>query len=122
MDVIITWEQIAIIAFLFVVAFASTLSRAIRDGDRRSNLRLFGLGCTSGFLGIGLYCVGCDYVAGIIGPSANLFWVGVAAFIGFTSQQQDKIGGSLFTAIIDKVLGGTIAVLTTLTKKQDNDK
>ena len=117
---VITTEQIAIIALLFVVAFASTISRAFRDGDRRSNLRLFGLGSTSGFLGVGLYCIGCDYVAGIVGPSANLFWVGVAAFVGFTAQQQDKIGGSVFTAIIDKVLGGTIAVLTTLTKKQDD--
>jgi predicted metal-binding membrane protein len=118
---VITTEQIAIIAFLFVVAFASTLSRAIRDGDRRSRLRLFGLGCTSGFLGIGLYCIGCDYVSSIIGPSANLFWIGVAALVGFTSQQQDKIGGSLFTAIIEKVLGGTIAVLTILNKKKDDE-
>jgi predicted metal-binding membrane protein len=119
---VITWEQIAVIAMLFVVACASTLSRAIRDGDRRSRLRLFGLGCTSGFLAVGLYCVGSDYASSAVGISSNLFWIGVAAFVGFTAQQQDKIGGSIFTTIVNRVLGGTVVVLSSMIKKQDDDK
>lgn len=121
---VVTAEETALIAITFVVALASTLSRAVRDGDRRSNLRMFGLGCTSGFLAVGLYCIGNDYISRIIGSGANLFWIGVAAFIGFTAKQQDKIGGSMVNAIINKMLGGTIAALSavaTLTKKQDDD-
>lgn len=122
---VVTAEETALIAITFIVAFASTLSRAIRDGDRRSNLRMLGLGTTSGFLAVGLYCIGADYSRRALGSGANLFWIGVAAFIGFTAQQQDKIGGSMVNAIISKVLGGAIAALSavaTLTKKQDDDK
>jgi hypothetical protein len=114
-------EQIATIAVLLVVAFASTITSAFRDGDRRSNLRLFGLGAQGGFLAVGLYCIGFDYVSSLGFPSPNLLFIGLASLIGFTAKQQDKIGGSIFTSVMNKILGGTIAVLTTLNKKQDDD-
>lgn len=122
---IIKTQEVALIVIVFLVAGASTLSRAIRDGDRRSGLRLFGLGCTSGFLGIGLYCVGSAYLYRIIGPGSNLVWIGVAAFIGFTAKNQDKIGSELFVAIVNKLLGGTIAALSALnsmTKKKADEE
>ena len=115
---VITTQQIAIIAIVFVVAFASTASLAIRDGDRRSHLRLFGLGCTSGFFGVGLYCIGDVYIARYLGAGSNLFWIGVASFIGFTAQYQDKLTGELFTALLSKIVGGAITILSTL-KKDD---
>ena len=115
---VITTQQIALIAIVWVVAFASTAVRALRDGDRRSYLRLFGLGSTSGFFGVGLYCVGDVYIAGYLGPGGNLFWIGVASFLGFTATYQDKIGGEIFTALLSKILGGTIAILSAM-KKDD---
>jgi hypothetical protein len=119
---VITKEEIAVIAVLFVVSLASTLSRTIRDGDRRSHIRLLGLGFTSGFLVVGLYCVGCVYVRGLFGAGANLFWIGVASLIGFTAHMQDKIGAELIAAMFNKILGGTIAILSSFQKKNDNDK
>lgn len=115
---VITTQQIALIAIVFVVAFASTAVRALRDGDRRSYLRLFGLGSTSGFFGVGLYCIGDVYIARYLGPGSNLFWIGVASFIGFTATQQDKISGDILTAVLSKMLGGTIMILSAL-KKDD---
>lgn len=115
---VITTQQIALIAILFVVAFASTAVRALRDGDRRGHLRLFGLGSTSGFFCVGLYCVGDVYIAGYLGPGANLFWIGIASFVGFTALQQDKIGGEIFSAVLSKLLGGAITILSAL-KKDD---
>ena len=121
-----TTEQIAVIAMLFVVSCASTLSLAIRDGDRRSRLRLFGLGSTSGFLVVGLYCVGVDYVArlGLISP--NLFWIGVASFVGFTAPYQDRIGAKLFEFATTKALGAAIITLQSIQglskPKDDNSK
>lgn len=122
---VIKTEQIALIAIVFVVAFASTLSRAIRDGDRRSHVRLFGLGLTSGFLGMGLYCVGSPYIDRSLGSSANLLWIGIAAFIGFTAQYQDKLGGKLFEFAVNKALGATIITLQSiqsLAKPKDEEK
>lgn len=120
---VITSEQTAIIAIVFVVACASTLSRSLRDGDRRNRIRLFGLGTTSGFLGVGLYCVGSDYVSKSFGVGGNLLWIGLAAFLGFTAQYQDKIGSQLFITVVNRTLGVTITALSamaTLTKpKQD---
>lgn len=121
---VVTTEEIALIAIVFVVAFASTLSRAVRDGDRRSNYRLLGLGATSGFLGVGLYCIGSSYVVRIAGTSGNLLWIGIAALIGFTAPYQDKIGGEMFVWIVNKTLGGTIAALSaiaTMTKPKDDE-
>ena len=115
---VITTQQIALIAIVFVVAFASTAVRALRDGDRRSYLRLFGLGSTSGFFGVGLYCIGDVYIAGALGPGSNLFWIGVASFIGFTAMYQDKLGGEIFTAVLNKALGGAVTILSAL-KKDD---
>ena len=121
---VISKEQTALIAITFVVAFASTLSRSIRDGDRRSNWRLFGLGCTSGFLGVGLYCVGSPYLSGLLGSAANLVWIGISALVGFTAPYQDKIGADLFVAAVNKVLGGTVATLQamqSLVKKKEDE-
>lgn len=121
---VVTKEEIALIAIVFVVAFASTLSRAVRDGDRRGRFRLFGLGATSGFFGMGLYCIGSGYVSRAFGSGANLIWIGVAAFVGFMAKYQDKIGSELFVRIVNRTLGGTIAALSsiaTITKQPEND-
>ena len=123
---VISTEQIALIAITFVVAFASTLSRSLRDGDRRSRGRLLGLGCTSGFLGVGLYCLGSPYLSGVLGGSANLIWIGLAALVGFTAPYQDKIGSDLFVGFINKTLGMTIVSLSAIkaitTKSEDSKK
>jgi hypothetical protein len=115
---VITTEQIAIIVAVFVVAFASTVSRAIRDGDRRSSLRVFGLGSTAGFLGMGLYCVGAGSVANLLGAYGNLFWIGIAALLGFSAPYQDKLGGDLLGVITNKLIGGLITFLSAF-KKDD---
>jgi len=117
--VIITKEQTALIAVVFLVAFASTLSKSFRDGDRRNNIRLLGLGFTSGFFAIGFYCIGFDYINRIFGAGANLFWIGFASFIGFTAHLQDQIGSNAFRVIANKLLGRVVVVLSSLIKKDD---
>ena len=119
MHVIITKEQTALIAVVFLVAFASTMSRSLRDGDRRSLVRRLGLGFTSGFFAIGFYCIGSDYISRLLGAGANLFWIGFASFIGFTAHLQDQIGSNAFRVIVNKLLGRVVVVLSSLIKKDD---
>lgn len=99
---VITTQEIAFFAGLWVVAFASTIARAVRDGDSGNVFRSIGLGATAGFLTLGV--VGCWVDRGPDGfDSSNpWFWIGVASLIGGAGKEQDKIREFVWNRITGK--------------------
>ena len=87
----ITTQEVVFFASLWLVAFASTIARAVRDGDTSNFFRHIGLGATSGFLAVGI--CGCWVDSGASGDPrvSPWFWIGVASFIGGSIKEQDKI-------------------------------
>lgn len=98
----ITTQEIAFFALLWVVAFSSTIARAVRDGDTGNVLRCIGLGATAGFLALGV--CGCWLDRGADGlASANpWFWIGVSALIGGAGKEQDKAREFIWNRVFGK--------------------
>jgi hypothetical protein len=98
----ITTQEIAFFAFVWSVAFASTIARAIRDGDTGSVFRSVGLGATAGFLALGI--VGCWLDRGTNG-FANTnpwFWIGISSLIGGLGKEQDRLRVMVWEKIFGK--------------------
>ena len=99
----ITTEGITFFAFLWAVAFASTVARAIRDGDSSSWLRCAGLGATAGFLAVGIVAVWIDRRPGGVDTANSWFWVGIASLIGGLGKEQDKVRGVLWGMLVQSL-------------------
>lgn len=87
----ITTSEIAMFALIWAMAFASTIARAVRDGDSRSLGRCAGLGCTAGFLAVGIVAVWIDRGPNGIDLSNPWFWIGLSALIGGLGKEQDRL-------------------------------
>lgn len=88
----ITTEGITFFAAVWLVAFASTIARAVSDAERGGLLRCAGLGATAGFLSVGVIAV-CFHSGADSGGFAADFWtsVGIASLIGGLGKEQDKV-------------------------------
>jgi hypothetical protein len=106
---VITTQEIAFFALCWVVAFASTVARSIRDGDGGGVLRCIGLGATAGFLALGI--IGCwlDRGPDGIGYFNPWFYIGLASLIGGLGKEQDALRVRIWNLI-------------TKTRFSDNDK
>lgn len=91
-------EQIGIYTICWLVAFCASLSRSARDADGVSMLRCFGLGSTSGFFAVGTIGIGW----GDPSSASPMFILGLAAFIGLLSKEQDAYI-KMFFAKVSKI-------------------
>ena len=78
-----------------MVAFLASISRSARDADGISLLRCFGLGSTSGFFAVGTVGIGW----GDPSTASPMFLLGLAAFIGLLSKEQDQYIKLFFTKV-----------------------
>lgn len=85
-------EGITLFTAVWLVAFASTIARAVSDAERGGLLRCAGLGATAGFLSVGVIAI-CFHGGASSGGVAADFWtsVGIASLIGGLGKEQDKI-------------------------------
>ncbi len=91
-------EQIGIYTVCWMVAFCASISRSARDADGVSMLRCFGLGSTSGFFAVGTVGIGWGDPSG----ASPMFLLGISAFIGLLSKEQDTYI-KLFFAKVSKI-------------------
>lgn len=91
------YHELVFWAAVWVVAFLASLSRSARDADGNGVIRCIGLGSTSGFFALGITCFWCGRGDG----AATWSWpaLGVAAFVGLLSREQDKYVRSFFAKI-----------------------
>lgn len=96
-------EGITLFTAVWLMAFASTVARAIRDGDRSGWLRCAGLGCTAGFLAVGVVGVCVDRGPNGVASAGFWFWVAVASLIGGLGKEQDQIRILVWNALIQTI-------------------
>lgn len=100
----VTTEEYYLLLFVFAIAFAATILRAIRDGDRRSYIRVGGLGGTAGFLAVGVVCVLLSVLGDWMGRTSTLLCIGAAALIGGLGKEQDKIREMVWSALVAGIM------------------
>lgn len=93
-------EGFTLFTSVWVVAFASTVARAVRDGDRSGWVRCAGLGCTAGFLAVGVVAIWAGRNANG-GIDADYWYsVGLASLIGCLGKEQDKVRSLAWNMVV----------------------
>jgi hypothetical protein len=88
-------EEAGIYAICWMVAFFASLSRSARDADAISIVRVLGLGSSSGFFAIGTV----GLVWGDLSDTSPMYLLGVSAFIGLVSKEQDQYVKAMFSRV-----------------------
>lgn len=106
----ITTQEIVFYGLVWVVAFAASLFRAIRDGESGSAGHGCALGVTAGFVSFGVVSIWVNSNS----SSVNLpwYWIGVSALIGLLGKEQDR----LMRIVIQSVLKGVRQAIDDQTK------
>lgn len=108
----ITTQEIVFYAMVWLVGFASSFSRAVRDRECVDCRNVFGLSATAGFVSFGVVAV--LFVPNADAPSSGWYWIGVSALVGILGKEQDKIAKA--------VLSKSFAMSRVLFKDNEEEK
>ena len=106
----ITTEEITFYCLVWIVAFAASLLRAIRDNESRTAWHGIALGCTAGFVSFGVVSIWLN--SDTAGDALPWYWLGVSALIGLLGKEQDNI----MRLVIQSVLKGVKQAIDDQTK------
>jgi hypothetical protein len=90
-DVRVTTEEVIFFVAVWAIAFSASVARSLRDSDPRGLRYGIALGCTAGFLGVGIIAIW--FGSGDPGNRVTSPWpfFGASALIGLLGKEQDRL-------------------------------